>query len=71
MWLVWHDVAQGVRGVRRRTKISHSCFFKNFESYSTEITDMHLKRSGIVDISMFYRLKYEYQSQILGFLRLS
>ena len=71
MWLVWHVVTQGVRGVGRRTEFSHGCFFKDFESNLTVITNVHLQRSGIVDISMFYRFRYEYPSQMVGFLRLS
>ena len=45
-------------------------FFKNLESYLTAIIDMPLQRSGIVDITMLYRLKYEHPSQIVGFIRL-
>ena len=59
MWLVWHDVAQGVRGVGRRTKISHGCFYKNFESNLTAIIDMHLKRSGIVVITTMYQFRHK------------
>ena len=58
MWLVWHDVAQGVRGMGWRTEFSHGCFFKDFESYLTVIIAMHLKRSGIVDITMLYSSRH-------------
>ena len=42
MQLCWHVVAQGVRGMGRRTEFSHGCLFKNLESYLTVIIATHL-----------------------------
>ena len=58
MWLGRHVVKQGVRGMGWRTKNFPWRFYKDFESYSTAITNVHLKRSGIVDITMLYSSRH-------------